>query len=133
MMRRIRLSKAEALQQYRRMVFNVLARNQDDHTKNIAFLMGEDGRWRLSPAFDVTYSHNPAGQWTNMHQMSINGKRDGFTLEDLLVVGESISLPRPVDVINEVKEAVARWEVFAAQSGVPLNMMKEIAGFHRRL
>ncbi len=77
-MRILRLSKAEAIQQFRRMVFNVIARNQDDHAKNIAFLMGQDGKWHLSPAFDVTYSHNPAGRWTSQHQMTINGKRDHF-------------------------------------------------------
>ncbi|MCP4574761.1 MAG: HipA domain-containing protein, partial [Deltaproteobacteria bacterium] len=86
-MRQLRLSKPDAIEQYRRMVFNVVARNQDDHTKNIAFLMDRQGRWKLSPAFDVIYSHNPAGKWTNQHQMSINGKRDHFTTADLILVG----------------------------------------------
>jgi serine/threonine-protein kinase HipA len=72
------MSLFDAAQQYRRMLFNVIARNQDDHTKNIAFLMGPDGKWKLSPAYDVTYSHNPAGRWTNKHQMIINGKREHF-------------------------------------------------------
>ena len=79
-MRKLRLSKPEAEQQYRRMLFNVIARNQDDHCKNIAFLMQPDGKWSLSPAFDVTYSHNPAGKWTSQHQMTINGKRDFLSL-----------------------------------------------------
>ncbi len=72
------MSLFDAAQQYRRMLFNVIARNQDDHTKNIAFLMGPDGKWTLSPAYDVTYSHNPAGRWSNKHQMIINGKREHF-------------------------------------------------------
>ena len=99
-MRRLRLSKAEATEQYRRMVFNVIARDQDDHTKNIAYLMDADGKWKLSPAYDVIYSHNPAGQWTNQHQMSLNGKRDNFSLQDLIAVGESISLTRTDQVIH---------------------------------
>jgi len=78
-MRTLRLSKADATEQYRRMLFNVVARNQDDHTKNISFLMTEKGKWTLSPAYDVVYSHNPSGQWTNQHQMSAQGKRDEFT------------------------------------------------------
>ena len=125
-MRQLHLSKAQAMQQYRRMVFNVLARNQDDHTKNIAFLMGPDGEWRLSPAYDLTYSHNPAGKWTNQHQMSINGKRDHFTREDLIAVGESISLPRPGDILDEVAEAVSQWPVFARESGVEARVIEEI-------
>ncbi len=130
-MRRLRLTKAEALQQYRRMLFNVVARNQDDHTKNIAFLMGRDGRWRLAPAFDVTYAHNPHGIWTNRHQMSINGKRDGFTRADLLGVGRSIGLARPAEVLEEVVEAVARWPEFAREAGVPAPRIAEIGAEHR--
>ena len=130
-MRQLHLSKGEAIQQYRRMVFNVLARNQDDHTKNIAFLMGQDGVWRLSPAFDVTYAHNPAGKWTNQHQMSIRGKRDHFTLDDLIAVGESISIPRPVEVINEVADAVSKWPEFARASGVASWLIAEIMRNHR--
>ncbi len=130
-MRRLRLSKAEAIQQYRRMVFNVIARNQDDHTKNVAFLMEPDGKWRLSPAFDVIYSHNPHGKWTHQHQMSLNGKRDHFTLQDLIMVGESISLPKPEALIDEVMSAVARWPEFAAQAGVKPAQIQEIARHHR--
>jgi len=130
-MRRLRLSKAEAVQQYRRMLFNVMARNLDDHTKNIAFLMGPDGKWKLSPAYDVIYSHNPAGQWTNQHQMSLNGKRDDFTRADLLAVAESIGLPKPDVVIGEIRHAVERWPEFAGQAGVGTRTVKEIAGNHR--
>jgi serine/threonine-protein kinase HipA len=130
-MRRLRLSKAEATEQYRRMVFNVFARNQDDHTKNIAFLMGPDGEWKLSPAYDLIYSHNPAGQWTNQHQMSLNGKRDNFSLEDLIAVAESISLTRTDKVINEVYTAVERWPEFAREAGVNGKTIQEISANHR--
>ena len=130
-MRQLRLSKADAVQQYRRMVFNVIARNQDDHTKNIAFLMDSEGRWKLSPAFDVTYSHNPAGKWTNQHQMSINGKHDHFKPADLISVGESISIRKPMAIINEVVDSVKRWTDFAKKAGVAKQHSSEIARHHR--
>ncbi len=130
-MRKLRLTKADAIEQYRRMVFNVLARNQDDHTKNIAFLMDKDGKWRLSPAFDVTYAHNPAGQWTNQHQMTLNGKRGDFNREDLLAVAESISLKNAGEVINSIAAAVEKWPEFASRAGVSGKRMNEIAKYHR--
>ncbi len=111
-MRKLRLSKAEASQQYRRMLFNIIARNQDDHTKNISFLMNKDGKWKLSPAYDVTYSHNPAGKWTNQHQMSVNGKRDHFTKSELMLTGKSLSLSKPEAIIDEVIAAVDKWMRF---------------------
>ena len=80
--RQLSLPMAAVEEQFRRMVFNIVARNQDDHVKNIAFLMDKQGRWSLAPAFDMTYSYNPSGSWTAAHQMTLNGKRDGFTLED---------------------------------------------------
>ncbi|UTW45592.1 type II toxin-antitoxin system HipA family toxin [bacterium SCSIO 12696] len=132
-MRQLRLSRADAEQQYRRMVFNILARNQDDHTKNIAFLMDHQGRWQLSPAFDLTYAHNPAGVWTSQHQMTVNGKRDHFTREDLLTVGQSISLPRPADTIDAVAEALSQWPKFARAAGVRPSVIKQIQQAHRQL
>ncbi len=130
-MRKLRLSKADAARQYRRMLFNVIARNQDDHTKNIAFIMEPNGHWNLSPAYDVIYSHNPAGQWTNQHQMSLNGKRDNFTRQDLIDVGDSISLPDAETIIAEVQAAVANWHSFAKIAGIPAPIAKEIAANHR--
>ncbi|WP_445357467.1 type II toxin-antitoxin system HipA family toxin [Microbulbifer sp. ANSA002] len=132
-MRELYLPKNEAIQQYRRMVFNVLARNQDDHTKNIAFLMNPEGEWSLSPAFDVTYAHNPGGAWTSQHQMSINGKRDHFQLEDLLAVGRAISIKRPMDIIEEVAAAVKQWQGFAERAGVSESWAVEISQNHRQL
>jgi serine/threonine-protein kinase HipA len=130
-MRKLRLSKADAAEQYRRMVFNIIARNLDDHTKNIAFLMDADGKWNLSPAYDVIYSHNPAGKWTSQHQLSVNGKRDKFTHDDLIAVGESISLTKSAQIIDEVVEAVRRWPEFAKQAEVPAKTVNEIASHHR--
>ena len=132
-MRELGLPKSQAIQQYRRLVFNVLARNQDDHTKNIAFVMDRTGSWALSPAFDLTYAHNPGGQWTSQHQMSINGKRAHFEVEDLVAVGKSISIKKPRDIIEEVAAAVAEWEAFAERAGVQEAFVREIAVNHRQL
>ena len=130
-MRKIKLSKKEQLQLYRRMVFNVIARNHDDHTKNIAFLMNQDGKWALSPAFDMMYSYNPTGKWTNLHQMTINGKRDQFTKKDLLKVATSNDLKGAEKVIQEVLDAVKRWPDFAKNAGLDSSRVKHIAKQHR--
>jgi len=108
-------------EQFRRMVFNIVARNQDDHVKNIAFLMDKTGRWSLAPAFDVIYSYNPAGAWTDRHQMTLNGKRDGFTLADFAACARTALMKRgrAETILAEVRAAVARWPEFAAQAGVP--------------
>ena len=130
-MRKLRLSKREATQQFRRMVFNVVANNCDDHTKNIAFLMDQKGHWSLSPAFDVTYAYNPAGQWANQHQMSINGKRKDIERDDLLAVGKSISLSKPGRIIDEIVAAVAEWPRLAAKYGVSAETVSDRRQHHR--
>jgi len=132
-MRRLRLPYHDAEQQFRRMVFNVLARNQDDHPKNIGFLMNRDGKWRLSPAYDVIYSHNPEGSWTNKHQMTINGKRDGFTREDILGVGKTMNIKHAGGIIDEIHKAVSLWPKFATEAGVPEKRLEEINKEHRVL
>jgi serine/threonine-protein kinase HipA len=92
---------------YRRMVFNVAARNQDDHTKNISFLMNPTGEWSLSPAYDVTYSYNPTGQWSSQHQMTLAGKADNFTEEDFLQLAKKVQVKKPREIIQRVVDAVA--------------------------
>lgn len=108
-------------EQFRRMVFNIIARNQDDHVKNIAFLMDKSGRWSLSPAFDMTYSYNPAGAWTSSHQMTLNGKRDDFVLDDFRACAGSASMKRgrAETIIGQVRRAVSRWRDYADEAGVP--------------
>ncbi len=130
-MRKLRLSKADATEQYRRMLFNIIARNLDDHTKNISFLMGTDGKWQLAPAYDVVYSHNPAGKWTSQHQMSVNGKRDNFTKDELLAVGKSISLSRPEEIISDVIAVVDNWQEYANSAGLKKETALEIGQHHR--
>jgi serine/threonine-protein kinase HipA len=108
-------------QQFRRAVLNVLIRNQDDHVKNIAFLMKRQGEWRLSPAFDVAYAYNPRGSWTNQHQMSLNGRRDHFELSDLVQFGIFCGMkPRKAEsIIRDVHAHVESWPVYADRAGVP--------------
>lgn len=126
--RRLNLGQGALQQQYRRMVFNVLARNQDDHTRNIAFLMDRSGRWRLAPAFDVVWAYNPAGRWTDRHQLSLGGKRDGFTRGDLVGVAERMGIDDATAIIDEVHAAVERWGEFAAEASVPEVLAQRIAG-----
>jgi serine/threonine-protein kinase HipA len=107
-------------EQFRRMVFNIIARNQDDHVKNIAFLMDKAGNWSLSPAFDMTYSFNPAGSWTASHQMTLNGKRDDFTLDDFRACARTASMKRgrAEAIVGEVRGVVSRWRDYAEDAGV---------------
>ncbi len=105
---------------YRRMVFNIVARNQDDHVKNIAFLMNRSGEWSLAPAFDVTYSYNPSGRYTGRHQMTLNGKADGFTMGDFKACARTASMKRGAaqSIIDEVQTTVSRWADYADEVGV---------------
>ena len=125
-MRALRLSYSEARQMFRRMVFNVVIRNQDDHTKNISFLMEEDGKWRLSPAYDMGYAYNPNGGWTATHQMSINEKFDNITRNDLLEFASKNNIKDAVPVIDDVCEAASHWEGIAKDCGVPKAMIDAI-------
>ncbi len=131
--RQLGLPAHDITQQFRRMVFNILARNQDDHVKNIAFLMDRRGTWRLSPAFDVIWAYNPGGDWTSRHQMSVNSKRDDFVVEDLMAcartAGISTRTVRPL--LQQVHDAVGRWPEFAAAAGVRPDWISQIRASHR--
>ena len=117
-MRQMAISQDEIKQFYRRMVFNVLARNQDDHTKNISFLMDRTGSWSLSPAYDVTYAYNPDGMWTGHHQMTINGKVDGITKEDLLASAKHMGLRKTAaeQAIAAVMDSISKWPEYAEKA-----------------
>ena len=118
--RQLNLPMATIEQQFRRMAFNIIARNQDDHVKNIAFLMDKAGNWSLAPAFDMTYSYNPAGAWTAHHQMTMNGKRDAFTMVDFRACAKSASMKRgrAESIVDEVRIAVAKWPKYAERAEV---------------
>jgi len=126
--RRLQLPMADVEQQFRRMVFNIVARNQDDHVKNIAFLMDKRGQWSLAPAFDLTYSYNPSGVWTASHQMTLNGKRDGFTMDDFKQCANAAVMKRgrAERIVAEVTSAVARWPEFAAAANVDARWRAQI-------
>ena len=130
-MRALGLPYPDLDQFYKRMVFNVVARNQDDHTKNIAFLMDRAGAWRLSPAYDLTWSYNPRGDWINVHQMSINEKRDDFTLHDLLEVAHRQGIKDPAETIERTVDTLSRWKDFARETGVHTDMTEAAQKTHR--
>lgn len=115
---------------FRRMVFNVLAWNCDDHVKNISFLMDKQGEWKLAPAYDVSYAYNPTGDWTSRHQMSINGKRDGITDEDFLEAAKAAGVkPKKVKaIVDRVRDAIRNWPTFAAEAEVRDEFVDTIKG-----
>jgi serine/threonine-protein kinase HipA len=131
--RQLQLPMHAVEEQFRRMVFNIVARNQDDHVKNIAFLMDKQGRWSLAPAFDTTYSYNPSGAWTATHQMTMNGRRDGFTMEDFRACAKNALMKRgrAEAIFEEVRTAVTRWPDFAAQASVAETWVAQIQASHR--
>ena len=106
-MRQMNLPYPEQEELYRRMVFNVMSRNHDDHSKNLSFLMDRQGKWKLAPAYDLCYSYTPGGKWTNRHQLSLNGKQDNFTMEDLQKVGENMGIRKHKQIIEEIQETVS--------------------------
>lgn len=126
-MRQLRLTYPEAEEMFRRMVFNVVARNQDDHTKNISFLMDKQGVWHLSPAYDMSWAYNPAGGWTSTHQMSINNKWDNITRDDLLHVAYDMNIKHAPTIIDQVVEAVSLWPKLAKeQTDIPQKIIDTI-------
>jgi serine/threonine-protein kinase HipA len=120
------LGSEELAQAYRRMVFNVMAVNHDDHTKNLAF-MCDDAGWKLTPAYDVTHAYNPTSQWTSRHLMAVNGKFEDIALEDLYAVGERNDVPGYRRIVREVRQAVAEWASFAVLSELDEETIKSIA------
>lgn len=129
LMRSMRLSRAQALELYRRMVFNIVARNHDDHTKNFGFILNEQYRWELAPAFDMAYSYKPGSKWLNSHQMSLNGKRDDFTRKDLLAPAGKFK-KEASQIIDEIIEIVSQWSKYAKEAGVSPDFAREIQSTH---
>lgn len=126
--RQLGLPMSSVEEQFRRTVFNIVGRNQDDHVKNIAFVMDKSGQWRLSPAFDMTYSYNPSGSWTARHQMTMNGKRDDFTMDDFRACAKLASMKRgrAEMIVKEVQEVVANWKHYAGEAGLPKRTQQQI-------
>ncbi|HEY0225887.1 MAG TPA: type II toxin-antitoxin system HipA family toxin [Mycobacterium sp.] len=133
--RQLGLGAGATSEMFRRAVFNILARNHDDHTKNTSFLMNRDGRWSLAPAYDLTYAYDPTGKWTSKHQMSLAGKRDAFTIDDLDKAASTAMLKQgqAKRILTTVTDAIARWPEHANTAGVPERTAKAIGNTHRRL
>ena len=131
--RQLEIGMAAVTEQFRRAIFNVVARNQDDHVKNISFLMGRNGEWQLSPAYDVVYSYKPSGRWTRNHHMSLVGKVNDFTRDDLLVFARTAGVNRheAQRIMAQVFAAVSKWWEFADEAGVDERKVKQIASAHR--
>lgn len=127
----LNLGSPAVREMYRRMVFNVIGRNHDDHTRNIAFLMDKTGEWRLAPAYDVIWCYNPRGRWAVRHQMRINGKQENFTRDDLLSVAERYGIKDAKGIISSVYEIILQWPKFAEDAGVPIGMIREVNTTHR--
>lgn len=134
-MKRLQLPMDSLEEQFRRMTFNIVGRNQDDHVKNIAFLMDKTGAWMLSPAFDLMYAYSPSGLFTGQHQMSMNGKRDNFLLADFQACARTISLKRgrAKEIIEQVQDAVKQWPRIAKDIGVPSGRIAKIQKAHRQI
>jgi len=126
-MRSMLLPYTDAEQLYRRMVFNVMARNCDDHTKNFSFIMDKTGKWKLAPAFDVCHSYRPGSSWVSQHSLSINGKRMNITKNDLLQVAKKMNIKKADAIIDLVKAAVSKWNDFAAQTNVKKDLKEAIS------
>lgn len=129
LMRSLRMSKSQALEMFRRTVFNIVARNHDDHTKNFGFILNEDHRWQLAPAFDVAYSYKPGSKWVNSHQLSLNGKRDDFVRADLMLLGETFQ-KEAQHIIEEIVEVVSNWPKYAGEVDVLPALSREVQSAH---
>jgi serine/threonine-protein kinase HipA len=129
--RKMNLSHEDTIQLYRRMVFNIVARNQDDHTKNISFLMEENGKWHLSPAYDVTFSYDSSNQWLSTHQMMINGKRDNFIISDIEKIAKDENIKNWKAIFEEVLSGILLWEKFAKDFDIEKDKILAIKRMHR--
>lgn len=122
----LQLSYADREEIFRRMAFNVMARNCDDHSKNFSFRLKRGSAWELAPAYDVTFAHNPISKWTHQHLMSINGRFTDVTMEDLLQVADRFGIGTSRDVINQVQTALGSWPAYASQTGVSDKQVQHI-------
>lgn len=126
-MRELKLTYADAEQMFRRMVFNVIAKNCDDHTKNFSFLLRQGGKWELAPAYDICHAFRPGSEWGSRHALSINGKRKEISKADLLVVGRSIRCKKASEIVDEINDTVNQWKKFADEVKVYPTLRDEIA------
>lgn len=124
------LSHDAYVEVFRRMIFNVMARNCDDHSKNFSFILKEGSDWKLSPAYDVTFAHNPQGEWTNQHLMSVNGKFKNITADDIMQVANRFGVGEAKQLIVQVRNAIKLWSKFAKQAGLGIDEINQIKKLH---
>lgn len=130
---RMKLPYSDREEILRRMVFNVLGRNCDDHSKNFSFRLKRGGAWELAPAYDVTFAHSPTSKWTHQHLMSVNGKFTGIAMEDILEVADRFGIGTARRVIDQVAAAIQGWPEYALTAGVPARQTLHIQDHLRRL
>jgi serine/threonine-protein kinase HipA len=129
-MRLLRLSHPQAEQMFKRMEFNVIARNCDDHTKNFAFRLRKGHNWELAPAYDICFAYRPDNDWVSQHNLSINGKRRNITKEDLLAIAKSMNIKKAKAIIEQINETVKNWFDFAEQVNMETKLKEKIGGLH---
>jgi serine/threonine-protein kinase HipA len=132
-MRQLKMSPKALDQAFRRIVFNVMATNCDDHTKNISFILYGQNDWELAPAYDLIYAYNPQGEWTYQHLMSVNGKFIHVQREDLLILADRFEVGAASKVLGEVRKAVAAWPEFAERAHVSQSALDRIQSHHTLL
>lgn len=125
-MRKLRLGYPDAEQMFRRMVFNVVSRNCDDHTKNFSFMLKQNENWQLSPAYDICHAYRPDSQWVSQHALSVNGKRKGINMEDLLKVGNSMNIKKSQAIVGHISNVVMQWKAYAAAVDIDKAMVDKI-------
>ncbi|MFI3261344.1 MAG: type II toxin-antitoxin system HipA family toxin [Rikenellaceae bacterium] len=125
-MRDLKLPYSDAEQMFRRMVFNVVLRNQDDHTKNVSFIMNRKGRWSLSPAYDITWAYSPKGEWTSKHQMSINDKWEDFNRYDFVSFAKKMNIKNPLEIIEQVTHSASQWNRLAQENELPMDLAQRL-------
>ncbi|MFZ1524734.1 MAG: type II toxin-antitoxin system HipA family toxin [Saprospiraceae bacterium] len=125
-MRELKLTYQDMEQMYRRMIFNVIARNCDDHTKNFAFRLKKDEKWELTPAYDICHAYRPGSEWVSQHALSINNKRNNISKDDLMVIGESIKCKKSTSIISEINQTISQWPKFAADVQVSSELTESI-------
>ncbi|MCE9539594.1 MAG: type II toxin-antitoxin system HipA family toxin [Bacteroidetes bacterium] len=125
-MRILRLAYPQAEQLYRRMVFNVMGRNCDDHTKNFAFVMDKTGKWKLSPAYDICHAYRPGSDWVSQHALSINGKRKNIDRSDLLGFAKQMNIKKAESIVDQVADVIRNWEKYADKVKVDPQLKKAI-------
>lgn len=132
-MRLLRLPYPQAEQLYRRMVFNVIARNCDDHTKNFAFRLKKEGQWELAPAYDICFAYRPDSDWVSQHNLSINGKRKDITKDDLLSIAKSMNIKKAKSILQQISATVCNWYEYAEKANVAESYKERIGNFHLKM